>query len=50
MGLLVDETSGPTVLRQRTIFDGRNLFDPKHLAQVGFTYYGIGIHGGPGVA
>jgi UDPglucose 6-dehydrogenase len=38
------------LLRQRTIFDGRNLFDPKHLAQVGFTYYGIGIHGGPGVA
>jgi UDPglucose 6-dehydrogenase len=29
-------------LRQPLIFDGRNLYDPDHLTQLGFEYYGIG--------
>ena len=29
-------------LRQPVIFDGRNLYDPLLLQQLGFTYYGIG--------
>jgi UDPglucose 6-dehydrogenase len=29
-------------LRQPVIFDGRNLFDPDYLGQLGFSYYGIG--------
>lgn len=29
-------------LRQPVIFDGRNLFEPSHLAREGFEYYGIG--------
>lgn len=29
-------------LREPTIFDGRNLYDPQVLKQLGFTYYGIG--------
>ncbi len=31
-----------TQLRQPVIFDGRNLFDPDYLSQLGFSYYGIG--------
>ncbi|MBP3960449.1 UDP-glucose/GDP-mannose dehydrogenase family protein [Gemmata sp. G18] len=30
------------LLAQRVIFDGRNVYDPKLLRQLGFTYYGIG--------
>jgi UDPglucose 6-dehydrogenase len=30
------------LLRERVIFDGRNLYEPKTLAGYGFTYYGIG--------
>lgn len=30
------------LLRERVIFDGRNLYEPKTLAANGFTYYGIG--------
>jgi len=29
-------------LRTPVIFDGRNLYDPKHMEQLGFSYYGIG--------
>ncbi len=29
-------------LRDRVIFDGRNLYDPKTLEAMGFTYYAIG--------
>ena len=29
-------------LKQALIFDGRNLYDPDHLREMGFTYYGIG--------
>jgi UDPglucose 6-dehydrogenase len=30
------------LLRERAIFDGRNLFEPKTMQGHGFTYYGIG--------
>ncbi len=30
------------LLRQRIVFDGRNLFDPQTLAQAGFEYHAIG--------
>lgn len=29
-------------LRHPVIFDGRNLYDPEQLAQLGFTYYAVG--------
>ena len=29
-------------LRQPVIIDGRNLYDPRHLASMGLEYYGIG--------
>jgi len=31
-----------SALKQKIIFDGRNQYDPKHLAERGFEYYGIG--------
>jgi UDPglucose 6-dehydrogenase len=31
-------------LKQPIIFDGRNLFEPENLTELGFTYYGIGRH------
>ena len=31
-----------TAMRQHVIFDGRNIYDPEHLREMGFTYYGIG--------
>ena len=30
------------MMRNPVIFDGRNIFDPVHLRQMGFNYYGIG--------
>ena len=29
-------------MRQPVVFDGRNIFDPAHMRQLGFTYYSIG--------
>jgi UDPglucose 6-dehydrogenase len=33
------------LLRQPVIFDGRNQYDPQHLQELGFAYYGIGRAG-----
>jgi UDPglucose 6-dehydrogenase len=30
------------LLREPVVFDGRNIWDPKELRALGFTYYGIG--------
>ena len=32
----------PQQLADRVVFDGRNLFEPEHMAAAGLTYYGIG--------
>jgi UDPglucose 6-dehydrogenase len=29
-------------MRQPVVFDGRNIFEPAHMRQLGFTYYSIG--------
>ena len=31
------------LLKQKVIFDGRNLYDRKFLEELGFVYYGIGV-------
>lgn len=31
------------LLKNKLIFDGRNVFDPTELATLGYTYYGIGV-------
>jgi len=31
-----------SLLKTTVIFDGRNQYDPEHLKELGFTYYGIG--------
>ncbi|HQT43947.1 MAG TPA: UDP-glucose/GDP-mannose dehydrogenase family protein [Halothiobacillus sp.] len=31
-----------TTLKQKLIFDGRNVYDPQRLAELGWQYYGIG--------
>ncbi|MFT3838408.1 MAG: UDP-glucose/GDP-mannose dehydrogenase family protein [Myxococcaceae bacterium] len=31
-----------TTMKQPVVFDGRNIFDPARLRELGFTYYGIG--------
>src|SRR5579863_2005990 len=31
-------------MKQPLIFDGRNLFDPKRMREMGFLYSGIGLH------
>jgi UDPglucose 6-dehydrogenase len=30
------------MMRDAVVFDGRNIFDPAHMRQLGFTYYSIG--------
>jgi UDPglucose 6-dehydrogenase len=30
------------VMRQPVIFDGRNIFEPAHVRELGFTYYSVG--------
>lgn len=31
-----------TLMREPVVFDGRNIYDPAQLRQLGFTYYGMG--------
>jgi UDPglucose 6-dehydrogenase len=30
------------MMTEAVIFDGRNLYEPRHMAEAGFTYYSIG--------
>ena len=30
------------IMRQPVIFDGRNIYDPQNLHELGFAYYGVG--------
>lgn len=29
-------------LKERVLFDGRNIYDPRHMKHMGFVYYGVG--------
>ncbi|MFA7615792.1 MAG: UDP-glucose/GDP-mannose dehydrogenase family protein, partial [Weeksellaceae bacterium] len=31
------------LLKNKTIFDGRNIYDGAYLKELGFEYYGIGL-------
>ena len=31
------------LMKQKVVFDGRNLYDRKYLEELGFVYYGIGV-------
>ena len=31
-----------TLMKAPVIFDGRNVFDPARMRELGFTYFGIG--------
>ena len=31
-----------SMMRQPVVFDGRNIYEPEHLRELGFTYYGVG--------
>ncbi len=31
------------LLKEKVIFDGRNIYDPEEIKDLGFTYYGIGL-------
>jgi len=31
-----------SLLRQPVVFDGRNIYDPKEMERLGFTYRGVG--------
>jgi UDPglucose 6-dehydrogenase len=31
------------LLHEKVVFDGRNIYDKKYLAEMGFTHYGIGV-------
>jgi UDPglucose 6-dehydrogenase len=30
------------LMKHKVVFDGRNIFDPFEMAQLGFTYFSIG--------
>ena len=32
------------LLKNKVVFDGRNIYDRQELREMGYTYYGIGIH------
>jgi UDPglucose 6-dehydrogenase len=32
-------------MKQKVIFDGRNIYDPSEVKENGFVYYGIGRKG-----
>jgi UDPglucose 6-dehydrogenase len=33
------------LMKQAVVFDGRNIYDPARLRDLGFTYYGMGRGG-----
>lgn len=35
-----------SLMKQPVIFDGRNIYDPSKLREIGFIYYGMGRNGG----